>query len=314
MLPVQSTTTDRRKCGEGLPDRPRIHQLFLFVFSFTLIPFHSGCMVFHRNGDTEFVHTSVTTTSDVSPDSLAAFQKGLKSYKAGKCDLATKSFEKAIQLDPTNGRAHNNLGLIWFNKHRLSQAAFHFDSASQLLPEDPTPLNNLGMTLEAGGRTIEAIDLYRQASQLDPSSPLYLGNLVRSKIRMGDQDELTRQQMQDLAMIEYRPRWVRWVQDQLALDLNPMLDRGGSDLQQAGNLMSSQNPPTSTDAVEWETTPSDLSESIMVPASVANEWTSDGVPLALPVGVVDQPVDVFDLSSPETSDTPMESMPEHFDY
>lgn len=187
-----------------------------------------GCVVFHGADETELIHTSVAS-SHANSQAEHVFKKGLAQFESGNTERSMSLFERAIALDPTHGRAHNNLGLIQFERRRLAKAANLFHSAIEFLPEDPTPVNNLGMTLEAGGRVDEAIELYRQANMMDPSNPKSLGNLVRLKIRLGEEDELVRQQLMELAMIEHRPQWVRWVQDKLALDLNPMLDRGGMD-------------------------------------------------------------------------------------
>lgn len=193
--------------------------------------------MFHQTGGDDVIRTSLRGPSSggalvqsngILRGSSRASRRGVKLYESGELSGAAQAFEQAISIDPSNGSAHNNLGLVRFDQRRLADAADHFSTAAEFLPEDPTPLNNLGMTLESGGRAMEAIDYYEQASMVQPRNPLYLGNLVRAKIRMGDQDELVVSQLQTLAMIENRPEWVRWVQDQLALEFNPMLDRGGN--------------------------------------------------------------------------------------
>lgn len=241
----------------------RRHRVALcrLLVSFTLFPWLAGCLVFHSTGGSDVVETTVPQ-SGVSASSDVAFHAGLKHYHKQRFELAEKSFRKAIDLDPTNGRAHNNLGLIYFDQHRLSLAATHFDSAVELLPDDAMPLNNLGMTLEAGGRAVEAIDLYRQASLMDPENPKYLGNLVRTKIRLGDEDEHVRQQLMRLAMIEYRPSWIRWVQDELALHVNPMLDRGGAD----PRFEVDEDDVSQTRPVEAES-PTGLPSPVVIPSS-----------------------------------------------
>ncbi|MEM6363403.1 MAG: tetratricopeptide repeat protein [Planctomycetota bacterium] len=188
-----------------------------------------GCIRFHRKGELDVIRAGHQTSAQqrVHRRSEATMTKAIAAYQAGDVTSAMSLFQQAIDLDPTNGRAHNNLGLIFYEQHQLALAASHFDAASEFLPEDATPVNNLGMTLEAGGRMDEAIELYRRASVMNPSNPLYLGNLVKAKLRMGEQDDLLYAQMQSLLMIETRPHWIGWIRDQLNLDLNPLLDRGG---------------------------------------------------------------------------------------
>lgn len=206
--------------------------------------FHGGCLVFHRKGELDVVRAGPSSSRDgVDPRSAAAVQKGVTHYQAGRADKATAEFERAIALDPGNGRAHNNLGLLYFDRHQLALAASHFDQAAVLLPGDATPLNNLGMTLEAGGRVEEAIQWYRRAAEQNPHNPLYLGNLVKAKRRLGHEDDFVTQQMRDLLMIETRPTWIFWLEEQLNLDLNPLLDRGGGNVSLASDSQTPRNAP-----------------------------------------------------------------------
>jgi tetratricopeptide (TPR) repeat protein len=153
-------------------------------------------------------------------------QKGIRLADKARWAPAAEAFEQAIALDRNNGSAHNNLGLAYYHQRKLALAAAEFELASGLLPEDPAPLNNLGMTLEAAGRGVDSLEYYAQAHELAPDKPLYLGNLVRNRIRLGDRDESIVDQLKHLLFIETRPEWVEWIEDQLVLENNPMLDRG----------------------------------------------------------------------------------------
>jgi len=167
-------------------------------------------------------------------------QKGVKHFQRGELDAAGNAFEQAILANPNNGTAHNNLGLVRYEQHRLFQAATHFETASELRPNDPRPLNSLGMTLEAGGKGLEALDYYLLAHEMDPIHPLYLGNVVRTRIRLGENDESVLAQLKQLRFIEDRPEWIRWIDRQLALELNPYLDRGPA-VELASNQQESLN-------------------------------------------------------------------------
>lgn len=155
-------------------------------------------------------------------------EKGVKHYQRGELPLAAMAFEQSIVANPTNAAAHNNLGLVRYEQHQLFHAATHFESAAELRPSDPRPLNNLGMTLEAGGKGVEAIEYYLLANELAPTDPLYLGNLIRTRIRLGETDESVIAQLKELRFVESRPEWIEWIDRQLALELNPYLDRGPS--------------------------------------------------------------------------------------
>ena len=172
----------------------------------------------------------VELPQDVDPlrreESQTLADRGLEQHQLGKSSRSAELLENAVAADPSNGVAHNNLGLVHFDAGRLADAAEHFEAATGLLPEDPVPLSNLAMALESGGRVDEAVPMYRRAVELSGGRPLYLGNLIRAKYRLGDRDELIREQMRQLLFAETRPAWRRWLQERLELEMNPHLDRG----------------------------------------------------------------------------------------
>ncbi len=176
--------------------------------------------------------------------------KGIRLYQHGKLSHATVAFHQAIDTDPSNGSAHNNLGLAYYEQRKLFLAATHFDTAAKLRPEDPTPLNNLGMTMEAAGKGFEAMDYYHNAHELDPLNPMYLGNLVRTRIRLGDNDESVIGQLKELLFIEDRPDWIAWINEQLALDLNPYLDRGPATPDLSSSADKNKQSPTKADQAD----------------------------------------------------------------
>ncbi len=194
----------------------------LLALSYLIGGMSAGCTALRNAGCDEIL--------SVGRDGLEQSQdhqnKGVKLFDKGKLQAAADEFQRAISFQHENGSAHNNLGLVYFQQRKMSEAAKEFEIAAQFLPEDPTPLNNLGITLEAAGRGLESIEYYQHAYELAPGKPQYLGNLVRTRIRLGENDESIVAQLKELLFIETRPEWVAWITDQLALEMNPMLDRG----------------------------------------------------------------------------------------
>jgi len=191
--------------------------------------------------------------------------KGVKLVDHGKLAAAAKAFERAITLNRNNGTAHNNLGLVYFQQRRFADAAAEFDIAAQLLPEDPTPWNNLGMTMEASGRGLESLEFYSQAYELAPGNPLYLGNFVRTRIRLGENDDTVIDQLKELQFIETRPDWLDWIADQLALQLNPMLDRGPPPPNLNPNSKKKPDADKKSEALDFENGPSESSNHLIIP-------------------------------------------------
>ncbi len=181
-----------------------------------------GCAALRNAGCDEILSVG----SDGMERSNGHLIKGVKHFDHGKLQAAADEFQRAISFEQSNGTAHNNLGLIYYQQRKLSDAAKEFELAAQFLAEDSIPWNNLGMTLEAAGRGLESIEYYQHAYELAPEKPQYLGNLVRTRIRLGENDETVIAQLKELFFIETRPDWVTWINDQLAIEMNPMLDRG----------------------------------------------------------------------------------------
>jgi tetratricopeptide (TPR) repeat protein len=151
---------------------------------------------------------------------------GVTAMEKGHMDRAAEKFLAAVDADETYGPAHNNLGLLHFEQGNLYQAVMAFEQAMDLMPHDPDVYYNLGLALESAGKVHESMELYWQAVEMDPVNPNYLGNLVRLRVRLGEDDPELIVQLQDLVLIETRPDWRRWADQQLALALNGTLDRG----------------------------------------------------------------------------------------
>ena len=291
-----------RSRSDALPVRTHRNAFRGWMYALSLalwVASQVGCLVFHDGPQMDIVRSAIQPRGTLGSSSgpLAAVKRGNRLFQKGDLAGAEQAFSQAVQLNPDNGQAHNNLGLVYYRQHRLALAATHFQLASELRPNDALPRSNLGMTLERAGRINQAVEHYRVASQIDPTQPLHLGNLVRAKVRRGDRDELVRAQLEQLLMIENRPKWIRWTHDQLSLKLNPYLDRGGNPVQLTRGTQDAQDsrdhstlnsalpitessmlpepvviPPKST----FEKTDSGIMEIIPTPMGTDNEW--DGVP------------------------------------
>ena len=214
---------------------------------------------------------------------------GIKALKVGATDEAARKFLQAIAVDETFGPAYNNLGLLRYEQGNLYEAVLSFEQAMDLLPGDPTVYYNLGLALESAGKTAEAMDLYQQAVEIDPTNPNFLGNLVRLRVRLGEQNPSLVRQLQDLILIETRPQWRSWADEQLALHLNDALDRGPAapdfrpDTKRDPSAKSGQvidlTPPTTA---EPETVPGEPSSSTPRILSGPGSESADAQPLPEP--------------------------------
>ena len=131
--------------------------------------------------------------------------------------LAETYFKQSIQLDETYAPAYNNLGRIYFQRGDNRRATEAFSLAMEFMPGRPEPVNNMGLVYETAGMLDKAIDFYWQARELSPDNPEYIANSLRARIRRGDRGAEIQADLQALRLIEHRPEWTAWVDDNLAL-------------------------------------------------------------------------------------------------
>lgn len=98
-------------------------------------------------------------------------------------------FQRAVEADPDNFLAHNNLGFTLAQRGRLEEALSHYQSAVRLNPDYLDALFNLANTLETQGRTTEAASYYRRVLAIDPTLARPHRQLGRLLLCNGERDE-----------------------------------------------------------------------------------------------------------------------------
>jgi predicted O-linked N-acetylglucosamine transferase (SPINDLY family) len=88
---------------------------------------------------------------------------------AGHAADAMASLEKFVALQPSNARAHEQLGELTAMARGFPAAEAHFRKASQLDPAIAEAWSNLGLSLiERSGRVAEGMECFDKALQADP--------------------------------------------------------------------------------------------------------------------------------------------------
>ncbi|MBL8826688.1 MAG: tetratricopeptide repeat protein [Planctomycetaceae bacterium] len=98
-------------------------------------------------------------------------------------DRAEAMFRRALELDPNQVEARNNLALLLQQTNRAVESLPLLDAALTLRPDYPEARNNRGLSLEALGREAEAIDDYVTAARLRPTYAAPLENLARLALK-----------------------------------------------------------------------------------------------------------------------------------
>lgn len=98
------------------------------------------------------------------------FTDGHKAMAAGKRDEARTSFEAAVKMDPQFFEATNDLGVVYLQDHRLTEAYDMFRRATVIDEADPKAEANLAFVLLAMNRYKEAEDAARSSIRADSMS------------------------------------------------------------------------------------------------------------------------------------------------
>lgn len=179
----------------------------------------SGCAARPRT-----TQEAIAKVAKARPDPLLARRENAKAVqliRQQKYAEAEEALKKALTADLTLGRAHNNLGTVYFRQSKFYLAAWQFQYAIKLMPDHFEPRNNLGLLYEELGKLNQAVDCYTEALSFEPSNPLLLGNLARARVRRGDRGQDLRDLLDLLIAQDSRPEWLMWAKSQLFLMQDP---------------------------------------------------------------------------------------------
>jgi protein O-GlcNAc transferase len=135
----------------------------------------------------------------LSPDSPAAWTALARPLLArGRNAQAEAALRKVLALAPSAG-AHNNLGNLLRELHRMPEAERSYRAALQVQPDFAEAANNLANTLADLGQIAEAETWYRRAIELAPTSGAIrnnLGNLLKDQGRLAEAQQCYRECLQ----------------------------------------------------------------------------------------------------------------------
>jgi Flp pilus assembly protein TadD len=94
---------------------------------------------------------------------------------------ATKVFRKALELNPSNAKAHYNLGLVMTEEGKLVEAERELKEAILLQPGYDQAHNNLGIVYAKQTRNEAALMEFHKAVSLNPSNNEALRNIQAMK-------------------------------------------------------------------------------------------------------------------------------------
>jgi len=86
----------------------------------------------------------------------------------GKYDKALEELNKALELDPNYGEAHNELGYLYLDMKNFEKSLEHFKKYASLNPGDANPIDSTAEAYFLMGRLDEAIAKYKEAQVIKP--------------------------------------------------------------------------------------------------------------------------------------------------
>ncbi len=98
-------------------------------------------------------------------------------------------WEDTLAKRPDNARAHNNLGLAYYNLGRIDDSIAHYEISRRLDPSMANTHYNLGLALMKAGRASEAVEPFEEAVRILPyyfNAHLNLGIIL---MRLGREQE-----------------------------------------------------------------------------------------------------------------------------
>jgi tetratricopeptide (TPR) repeat protein len=113
-----------------------------------------------------------------------------EAYRAlGRLEEAVACYTDALRLQPDLAAAHNNLGKALREQGRLEEAVACYIEALRLRPDYVTAHNNLGTALWSQGRLKEAVACYTEALRLQPDYATAHNNLGTALREQGRLEE-----------------------------------------------------------------------------------------------------------------------------
>lgn len=88
--------------------------------------------------------------------------------KAKQTDKAEEAYKQVIELDPTNGDIHNNLGNLYASSGKVEEAKAEFQKASEVNPTGAAGYYfNLGAVLYNTGKMDDAAEAFKKCLSID---------------------------------------------------------------------------------------------------------------------------------------------------
>ncbi|MBC7327861.1 tetratricopeptide repeat protein [bacterium] len=139
------------------------------------------------NGDIEKAEEFLRRAAEKFPNDEIYYFLGQFLYLQGKMDEAEKSWEKALQLNPSNPFVLNDLGYLWVEKNKKLDEAIEMLEKAAKMVRSPEILDSLGWAYLKYGKMKEGLQLLKKAVQGNPYSWEIRYHLAIAYKQVGDE-------------------------------------------------------------------------------------------------------------------------------
>jgi protein O-mannosyl-transferase len=117
-----------------------------------------------RNNESLWTHTLACT----SRNNIALTNVGVYLLETGRLEEGMADLQKALEIDPNDVFAHNDLGKAFLTMGRDTEAIAHLQKALDLNPKVAVVHNNLGDAFLHAGQLKQAVTQYQKALEIKP--------------------------------------------------------------------------------------------------------------------------------------------------
>jgi tetratricopeptide (TPR) repeat protein len=150
-------------------------------------------MALGRSGETRDAAQELSTALTLDPKlSRARWRLARVLASADQGDAAERLLRRGLQIDPTAGKLHAELGRLYEERQEFRLGAVEWEKAATLGPGDAGTWYHLGRCRMGVNDDSGALPAYRRAAELAPSSSLYQKALA-GVLRLQRQYEETEQ-------------------------------------------------------------------------------------------------------------------------
>jgi tetratricopeptide (TPR) repeat protein len=153
----------------------REQALAAFLKAIALEPRHAeayrrAALIYAERGDLLNEYRIARAAFDAAPGDPVALKylEHVLTERLGDPHETITVMQRAVEVDPGNGRAHERLAAAWSLAGHHARALGAYQAALRLQPDNPVLHEGLGGALHRLGRTEEAIVAYRRAAELGP--------------------------------------------------------------------------------------------------------------------------------------------------